>query len=113
MLSKGDEVLIEGVQFSNAAADISFGEGGGPKGAQRLVFGYTGRSDYIDSQGNSWRPGMEFVARTGRGTDVVAKTWWTMRQAVFVEETPDQELYRYGVHWPDFTVNLTVGPGTY
>jgi hypothetical protein len=112
-LSKGDDVTIEGVQFSNAAADASFGEGGGPKGVQRLVFGYTGRSDYVDSQGNSWKPGMEFVARTGRGTDVVAKTWWTMRQAIFVQQTPDQELYRYGVHWTDFTVNLTVGPGSY
>ena len=36
-----------------------------------------------------------------------------MRQAVFVEKTPDPELYRYGVHWPDFTVNLTVAPGAY
>jgi len=36
-----------------------------------------------------------------------------MRQAVFVKNTPDPELYRYGVHWPDFTVNVTVGPGNY
>jgi hypothetical protein len=36
-----------------------------------------------------------------------------MRQATFVENTPDPELYRYGVHWPDFTVNVTVGPGDY
>jgi len=46
-------------------------------------------------------------------TDAVAKTWWTMRQAVFVKNTPDPELYQYGIHWPDFTVNLSVGPGTY
>jgi hypothetical protein len=43
----------------------------------------------------------------------VAKTWWTMRQAVFVDKTPDPELYRYGVHWRDLTVNLTVAPGNY
>ena len=51
--------------------------------------------------------------RTGDMTDAVAKTWWTMRQAVFVQDTADPELYRYGVHAPDFTVNLTVAPGTY
>ena len=27
--------------------------------------------------------------------------------------TPDPELYRYGVHAPEFWVNATVGPGTY
>ena len=32
---------------------------------------------------------------------------------MFVTGTEDQELYRYGVHWKDFTVNATVGPGTY
>jgi hypothetical protein len=87
-----------------------------------LIFGYTGRTDYVDSQGNAWRPGTEFIARTGDLTDVVAKTWWTMRQATFVQErvdtgrpkfSKDEELYRYGVHWKDFTVYLTVGPGTY
>jgi hypothetical protein len=36
-----------------------------------------------------------------------------MRQAIFVKGTPDEELYRYGAHWDDFTVNLTVGPGKY
>ena len=51
--------------------------------------------------------------RTGSLTDAVAKTWWLARQAVFVKNTPDKELYRYGIHWPDFTVNLTVAPGNY
>jgi len=51
--------------------------------------------------------------RTGDLTDSVAKTWWTIRQAVFVQGTSDPELYRYGVHWADFTVNVTVGPGSY
>jgi hypothetical protein len=53
---------------------------------------------------------------------VVAKTWWTMRQATFVVAgapkssktlyvtVGDEELYRYGVHWKDFTVYVTVGP---
>jgi Malectin domain len=133
-LSKGDEVYAAAIQFSDATGSSGFGEGGGPTDTQRLIFGYTGRVDYVDSQGNSWRPGTEFVARTGSGTDVVAKTWWTMRQAIFVREregetstvqsspnasesepklSRDQELYRYGVHWKDFTVNLTEGPGIY
>ena len=112
-ISMGKEVYVSGVEYSQATGDAGYGEGGGPKGAQRLIFGYTGRDDYIDSHGDTWRPGTEFIVRTGDMTDAVAKTWWTMRQAVFVKNTSDPELYRYGVHWPDFTVNLTVAPGTY
>jgi hypothetical protein len=36
-----------------------------------------------------------------------------MRQTVNVKNSPDPELYRYGIHWADFTINLTVGPGVY
>lgn len=112
-VAKGTAVYVQGAQYSDATGGSGFGEGGGPKGVQRLIFGYTQRHDYIDSKGNAWKPGMEFTARTGSGTDIVAKTWWTMRQSLFIKETPDEELYRYGVHWRDFTVNLTVAPGTY
>jgi hypothetical protein len=112
-LSMGKDVYVEGVEYSQATGDAGHGEGGGPKGAQRLIFGYTGRNDYLDAQGNTWRPGTEFVVRTGNLTDAVAKTWWTMRQAVFVGKTSDPELYRHGVHAQDFTVNLTVAPGSY
>ena len=112
-LSRGNEAYIDALQYSDATGDSGFGEGGGPTGFQRLIFGYAGREDYVDSAGNSWRPATEFVARTGRRTDSVAKTWWTMKQATFVKGTPDEELYRYGVHWSEFVVNLTVGPGTY
>ena len=112
-LSKGNEVFVDAVQYSAATGDSGFGEGGGSTEAQRIILGYTNRSDYIDSKGNRWRPGAEFVARAGHQTDSVARTWWPMRQAVFIQNTLDQELYRYGVHASDFTVNLTVGPGTY
>jgi hypothetical protein len=78
-----------------------------------MVFGYPGRVEYRDSQGSLWQSGTEFTVRTGNLTDAVAKTWWTVRQAVFVEGTQDPELYRYGVHAPDFTVDATVGPGAY
>ena len=111
--SEGEDVFVDGIQFSAATGESGFGEGGGPKGFQRMVFGYPGREEYRDSQGNPWQPGTEFTVRSGNLTDSVAKTWWTMRQAVFVDKTQDPELYRYGVHWPDFTVNLTVAPGVY
>lgn len=122
-IAEGNTVRIAAIQYSAATGVTGFGEGGGPADEQRLLFGYTGRKDYIDSEAHAWRPGMEYVARTGAQTDVVAHTWWTMRQAVFVStrpeikrgrtSEPDEELYRYGIHWKDFTVNLTVGPGTY
>jgi hypothetical protein len=112
-LSSGNNVYIDALQYSSATGNSGFGSGGGPTDYQRFIFGYTGSTDYIDSQGRAWRPGTEFIARTGDLTDSVAKTWWTMRQAVFVKGTPDPELYRYGVHWPDFTVNLTAGPSLY
>ena len=111
--SQGDDVFVDGIQFSAATGESGFGEGGGPKGFQRMIFGYPSRVEYRDSQGSLWQSGTEFTVRTGHLTDAVAKTWWTIRQAAFVEKTPDPELYRYGVHSPDFTVNLTVGPGNY
>ena len=112
-LSEGTEVYVDAVQYSDATGDSRFGEGGGPTDDQRMIFGYTRRSDYVDSEGRAWRPGTEFIVRTGDLTDAVAKVWWTMRQAVFIEATADPELYRYGAHGKDFTVNVTVGPEKY
>jgi len=127
-LSAGDHIYVDGLEFSAATGDSGFGSGGGPTGMQRMIFGYTGRGNFIDWQGNAWRPATEFIARTGALTDSVAKTWWTMQQAVFIHGPNDKDLgsevggsanhldprlYRYGVHGPDFTVNVTVGPGTY
>ena len=112
-LSAGAVVAVDSVQYSAAGHENDFGEGGGPTTVQRMIFGYTGRTDYRDTQGNLWRPGTEFAALTGHLTDTVAKTWWTTKQAVAVAGTQDGELYSYGVHWPEFVVNVTVGPGTY
>jgi hypothetical protein len=112
-LSSGNEVAIDGAYFSAAQGDNGFGSGGGSTATQRMIFGYTERHDYIDSAGHSWRPGTEFVVRTGERTDTVAHSWWTLKQAVSVLDTPDADLYSYGVHAPDFTVNVSVGPGTY
>jgi hypothetical protein len=111
--SAGTGVYVDAVQYSAAAGRSDFGEGGGPTAAQRLILGYTGRKDYIDSQGRSWRPGTEFVVRLGAQVDAVARTWFTDRRCFYIGNTPDPELYRYGVHAQEFCVNLTVGPGRY
>ncbi|HUT94175.1 MAG TPA: malectin domain-containing carbohydrate-binding protein [Thermoguttaceae bacterium] len=111
--SEGGKVYVDAVQWSAAAGEPSFGSGGGPAGAQRMIFGYTARTPYVDSAGNPWRPGTELVIRTGHHTDPVAKCWWTEPAEGPIAGTPDAELYRYGVHAPDFWVNLTVAPGAY
>jgi len=112
-LARGSRIAIESAQYSEAIGDAGFGSGGGPKGAQRLIFGYTGREDYIDSHGGAWRPGTEFVARVGADVDTVAKCWWRNRRSMYIGGTPDEEIYRYGVHAPEFWVNLTAAPGRY
>ena len=110
--SSGENVYVDGVQSSTAAATSDFGSGGGPLGPQRLIFGFTDRKPYIDSAKQEWFPATEFVVRTGNMTDSVA-TWWTSAVKQNIPGTADPELYRYGVHAPEIRVNLTVGPGTY
>lgn len=112
-LASGALLRIEAAQFSAATGDAGFGAGSGPAGPQRMIFGFTGRQDYIDSAGNSWRPGTEFVTRVGFGADTVARCWWVNRRSMYIGGTKDQELYRYGIHAPLFWVNLTVAPGEY
>jgi hypothetical protein len=112
-LARGARIGIESAQYSAATGDAGFGSGGGPKAAQRSIFGYTGRKDYIDSEGRAWRPGTEFVARAGADVDTVAKCWWRNRRSMYIGGTRDEEIYRYGVHAPEFWVNLTVAPGRY
>ncbi len=51
------------------------------------------------------------VVRTGHNTDPVTRTWWTSPPEKPIAGAADPELYRYGVHAPEFWVNLTVGPG--
>jgi len=111
--AEGRTVYVDAVQWSAATGDSGFGEGGGPTGVQRIIFGYTGRTGYVDSEQRHWRPATEWIVRSGPLTDVVATSWWTERRRFSITHTPDPELYRYGVHAPDFTVHFTVGPGTY
>jgi len=62
---------VDAIQYSAATGDAGYGSGSGPGGAQRLIFGFTGRKDYIDSKGG--RPGapgvQSFVTRLGFGGD--------------------------------------------
>jgi hypothetical protein len=112
-LSGGTHIAVDSAQFSAATGDAGDGAGGGPREAQRLIFGYTGRDDFIDSNGNPWRPGTEFITRSGFGVDTVARSWWIARRSMYIGGTTNEEIYRYGVHAPEFWVNLTVAPGAY
>ena len=111
--SQGENVYPDAVQWSRATGDTGFGEGEGPRNSQRLIFGFTGRRDYVDSAGNTWKPGCEFVVRSGPNTDSVAASWWTKPMEGSIAGTADPELYRYGIHAHELVVNLTVGPGSY
>jgi hypothetical protein len=112
-LSRGAWIGVESAQYSAATGDAGFGSGGGPSAAQRLIFGRTERDDYVDSNGDAWRPGTEFVSRVGADVDTVARCWWRNRRSMYIGGTKDEEIYRYGVHAPEFWVNLTVAPGSY
>jgi len=112
-LAGGAQVRIDAALFSAATGEAGFGSGAGPGEPQRFIFGYTGRQDYVDSKGGQWRPGTEFVARTGFGVDTVTRCWWLKRRSMYIGGTKDEEIYRYGVHAPEFWVNLTVAPGRY
>jgi hypothetical protein len=112
-LAKGKRIALDQVQYSAEVTEPRYGAGGGPAGAQRLIFGYTDRQDYIDKQGNTWRPGTEFVIRSGYGKDSVREALWTDRRSMYIGKTADEEIYRYGLHGREFQVNLTVAPGRY
>lgn len=112
-LSAGRAVVVDAVQWSAAAGDQEPGEGGGPTGTQRVVFGYAGREGVVDSAGHTWLPATEWITRLGAAADVVKTAWWTDRRYFTIAGTEDPELYRYGVHAADFTTYFTVAPGAY
>lgn len=111
--SRGADICVDAIQFSAATGDAGFGEGGGPTDAQRWIFGYPGREDYVDSQGRAWRPATEAVIRVGEKTDPVEACWYTIPRRQAVANTQDPVLYHHGMHGKDFTAYVTVGPGTY
>ena len=101
---------MDAVQWSAAQGESGFGEGGGPTETQRVIFGYVGRKDYVDSAGHVWRPATEFIMRLGAMADLVPASFWTEPQLDKVAGTSDPELYRYGVYGRDFTAYFTVAP---
>ena len=109
-VSTGTRVYLDAAQFSAAQGENGFGQGGGPTETQRVIFGYVGRKDYVDSSGLAWRPATEFIMRLGTLVDLVPASFWTEPQLKEVAGTPDPELYRYGVHGRDFTAYFTVAP---
>ncbi len=109
--SNGHNIYIDSVQYSAATGSNGYGIGGGPIDTQRMIFGYPSRIDYEDSRNNLWKPATEFCTRL-KGKDSVS-TWWTEPCPKEIINTPDSELYRYGVHAQEFWVNVTVGPGKY
>ncbi|HOK10568.1 MAG TPA: malectin domain-containing carbohydrate-binding protein [Candidatus Hydrogenedens sp.] len=112
-LSKGASIYLQGIVYSSAEGSAGYGSGGGPTETQRMIFGYTSRQDYVDSQGNRWKPATEFVARLGTGMNIVRQAWITERTRFTILNTADPELYRYGVQAQEFWTNVTVAPGIY
>lgn len=109
----GQQLFVDAVQSSAATGAYHYPSGTGPKSHQRMIFGYTGREDYRDSQGQTWRPATEWVTRLASGADPVAVCWQAIPASQGIQGTADPDLYRYGIHARDFWVNLTVGPGRY
>jgi hypothetical protein len=109
-VSQGTRLCIDGVQWSAAQGEGGFGEGRGPVEPQRVIFGYLGRQDYVDSRGFVWRPATEFVMRLKKDADLVPISFWSEPRLKEVAGTADGEIYRYGVHGRDFTAYFTVAP---
>jgi hypothetical protein len=108
--AKGTRVYVDSLQWSAACGEIGLGEAGGPADAQRVIFGYTKRQDYVDVHGDAWRPAAEYVMRLRPWADLEPIAVWTEPKVNEVSNAQDAELYRYGVHGKDFTAYFTVDP---
>ncbi len=112
-LSKAANVNIDAIAYSSATGQNETGVGGGPKTAQRFIFGYSQRNDYIDKKGNAWKPATEWCGRLWWDADIVANSWWINSAEKDIIDVADPMLYRYGVHGPEFWMNITAAPGKY
>lgn len=108
--AKGTRVYVDSVQWSAAQGEAGLGEASGPSDAQRVIFGYTNRKDYVDTEGRAWRPAAEYVMRLHPWADLEPLACWTEPKVNDMVDTKDAELYRYGVHGKDFTAYFTVDP---
>ncbi len=111
--SKGTKVHIDHCTYDTTECVPTHIGGGGPEGAQRWIFGYPKSDDYKDSNGDFWRPATEWTVRLGHMADSVERAWWTVPVECDIENTEDDEIYRYGAHAPEFIANFTVAPGRY
>jgi len=111
--AQGVKVCIDGIQYSAATGSSGFGSEEGPKDVQRMIFGYAGRDDLRDASGHLWRPGTEWILRLGPNADSVGTAWWAAPADEKIDGTDSPDLYRYGIHAPEFIVNVTVAPGKY
>ncbi len=109
-VAKGSHVYVDGLQWSAATGATGFGSGGGSDEPQRVIFGYSNRNDYVDSQGHTWRPATEVVMRISKKADLVPIAFWTEPRGGKILGSEDPELYRYGMHGNDFTIHFTVSP---
>ncbi len=117
-LSKGNNIYIKGIQYSDIKTTSGYGEGGGPSDTQRMIFGYVKNEDYTDSKGNKWMPANGFLITTNDSAklrrknryDLVRYFYFNERNKCPVENADEPELYRYGIHAPQITVYLTVNP---
>jgi hypothetical protein len=105
-------VYIDGIQWSAAEGVIDFGSGGGSTVTQRVVFGYPGAKEYIDSKGNRWEPALEVRCPLRARVDGAKQSWWTTPRANKIAGTRDPVLYQHGMHARYFAVHFTVKPTT-
>jgi hypothetical protein len=108
--AKGVNVYVDSMQWSAAQGEAGLGEASGPADAQRVIFGYIKRKDFVDSQGHAWRPAAEYIMRLMANADLEPIACWTEPKVQEVSNSKDAELYRYGVHGKDFTAYFTVDP---
>ncbi len=112
-VSKGSRVTLRSVLSSRAAGQSLQERKYLKPEAQRVIFGYAGRSDWRASDGSLWRPATEWIVRSGVNADSVVAHWHTRPTRATILGTRDPELYRYGAHAPDLTAFFTVAPGRY
>ncbi len=109
-IAKGTRIYIDGMQWSAAEGPIDFGSGGGSAEPQRVIFGYPGAKEHIDSKGNRWGPALEVRCPSKPRIDGIGQSWWTTPRMKEVAGTKDPVLYQHGMHAKDFTAHFTVKP---
>ncbi|MBN2295387.1 MAG: hypothetical protein JXM70_23350 [Pirellulales bacterium] len=109
-IAKGTNVYVDALQSSAAECPVEYGSGGGSSEPQRVIFGYPGDKEYVDTQGNHWAPALEVRAPLKSRIDGGTQAWWKKPRIKEVADTKDPVLYQHGMHARDFTAHFTVKP---